>query len=190
MWDQFTFYSTKHSNSCQPPTTPAAPYMATANSLQNGQDTAGVMLNTASTGRAASSSNDMTGILHAHMRSMFLLRNALYTTSAANHLDFRWKYYPDYTHQTVPLAAEYDGLRFLFDFYYLDFPFDSFYRPDYKDDTLLAGHFDRISRRMGYTVSPPEVFVNNIAYGLPWQPPIRPRRLLFRTQHPQLPQQL
>lgn len=128
-------------------------FMATANSLQNGLDTATVR-------------NDSTNIFSRHMQSMFLLRNALSASSAANHLSFRWKYYSDYTHQTVPLPAEYDGLRFLFDFYHLDFPFDSFFRPDYKDDTLLAGHFDRISRRMGYTVSPPEVFVNNIAYNL------------------------
>ena len=148
-------------------------YMATANSLQNGQDTSSVMLDIATTrqpsaspGRAAASPADLASILHAHMQSMFLLRNTLSTTSPANHLDFKWKYYPDYTHQTVPLAAEYDGLRFLFDFYYLNFPFDTFFRPDYKADTLLAGHFDRISRRMGYTVSPPETFVNNIAYGL------------------------
>lgn len=148
-------------------------YMATANSLQNGMDTSSVMVDAAGSAGGSSgstgvsgSSNDLASLLHIHMQSMFFLRNALSSTSAANHLSFRWKYYPEYTHQTVPLPAEYDGLRFLFDFYHLDFPFDSFFHPDYKDDTLLAGHFDRISRRMGYTVSPPEAFVNNIAYNL------------------------
>jgi uncharacterized protein len=128
-------------------------YMATANSLQNGLDTITVM-------------GDTTSLLSLHMQSMFRLRNALSATSTANHLSFRWKYYPEDNHQSVPLPAEHDGLRFLFDFYYLDFPFDTFFQPDYKDDTLLAGHFARISRRMGYTVSPPEAFVNNIAYNL------------------------
>ena len=141
-------------------------YMATANSLQNGQDTSSVMVDTASTGRPAGSPADMASLLHLHMQSMFRLRNTLSVTSPANHLGFRWKYYPEDNHQSVPLPAEHDGLRFLFDFYYLDFPFDAFFHPDYKDDTLLAGHFARISRRMGYTVSPPEAFVNNIAYSL------------------------
>ena len=128
-------------------------FMASANSLQTGLDTTTVM-------------GDTTSIFSIHMQSMFHLRNALSATSAVNHLSFRWKYYPEYSHQTVPLPAEYDGLRYLFDFYSLEFPFETFFRPDFKDDTLLAGHFDRISRRMGYTVSPPESFVNNIAYNL------------------------
>jgi predicted alpha/beta superfamily hydrolase len=164
-------------------------FMATANSLQNGMDTTSVMRNydgstvsnngssgkgssgnsssgSGSSGSGNGSSTAVASLLHLHMQSMFLLRNALSATSAVNHLSFRWKYYPDYTHQTVPLPAEYDGLRFLFDFYQLDFPFETFFQPTYKADTLLAAHFDRISRRMGYTVSPPEVFVNNIAYNL------------------------
>ena len=128
-------------------------YMATANSLQNGLDTITVM-------------GDTTNLLSLHMQSMFHLRDALSAASTVNHLSFRWKYYPEDNHQSVPLPAEHDGLRFLFNFYYLDFPFDTFFHPDYKDDTLLAGHFARISRRMGYTVSPPEAFVNNIAYNL------------------------
>jgi uncharacterized protein len=173
MWDRFRLLHEAQQLLPTADYTGRSLYMATANSLQNGMDTSGILLDaagsaggsSASTGVSGSSA-DMASILHAHVQSMFLLRNALSATSATSHLDFRWKYYPDYTHQTVPLAAEYDGLRFLFDFYYLDFPFDTFFQADYKDDTLLAGHFDRISRRMGYTVSPPEVFVNNIAYGL------------------------
>lgn len=149
-------------------------FMATANSLQNGLDTTGVMRDTVwpaggsggSAGDSSRSSTDMASLLHFHMQSMFRLRNALSAASAANHLNFRWKYYPEYTHQTVPLPAEYDGLRSLFDFYYLDFPSEAFFQPDYQADTLLAEHFARVSHRMGYTVCPPEDFVNNLGYGL------------------------
>jgi uncharacterized protein len=128
-------------------------FMASANSLQKGLDTTTVM-------------GDTTSVFSLHMHSMFQLRNALSATSAANHLSFRWKYYPEYGHQTVPLPAEYDGLRHLFDFYSLEFPFEAFFQPSYKADTLLAAHYARISRRMGYTVSPPEEFVNQMAYNL------------------------
>jgi predicted alpha/beta superfamily hydrolase len=128
-------------------------FMASANSLQKGLDTTTVM-------------GDTTSVFSLHMQSMFHLRNTLSATSAANHLAFRWKYYPEYGHQTVPLPAEYDGLRYLFDFYSLEFPFETFFQPTYKADTLLAAHYARISRRMGYTVSPPEEFVNQMAYNL------------------------
>lgn len=153
MWDHFRLLHEAQQHLPTADYSGRSLFMATANSLQKGLDTTSVM-------------SDTTSIFSRHMQSMFFLRNALSATSAANHADFRWKYYPDYAHQTVPLPAEYDGLRFLFDFYYLDFPFETFFQPGFKDDTLLAGHFARISRRMGYTVSPPETFVNNIAYNL------------------------
>jgi tetratricopeptide (TPR) repeat protein len=66
----------------------------------------------------------------------------------------------------VPLPAEYDGLHFLFGFYHFDFPYDSFFDPAYKSDTILAVHYAQVSRQMGYTVAPPETFINNLGYGL------------------------
>ena len=127
--------------------------MATANSLRPGIDT-------------ASAFTHPTDIFSLHLQSMLELRNSLDSNAPANHLLFHWKYYPGYSHPTVPLPAEYDGLRSLFSFYALDFPFDRFFLPSYRDDTLLAGHYAAISRRMGYTVAPPEIFVNNLGYGL------------------------
>ena len=128
-------------------------FMAGANSLPNGLDTVSVM-------------SDTSSVFSRHMQSIFRLRNSLQETTARNHLHFGWKYYPEYNHNSVPLVAEYDGLRFLFDFYRLDMPHDVFEDPSFNGDTLLAVHYADISRRMGYTVSPPEVFVNNIGYNL------------------------
>jgi uncharacterized protein len=153
MWDKFRLLHEAQA------LLPAADYqgrslfMATANSLQIGLDTTTVM-------------GDTTSIFSLHMQSMFRLRNALSATSPANHLSFRWKYYPEDNHQSVPLPAEHDGLRYFFGFYTFDFPFQTFFAPDFKADTSLAAHYSRISSRMGYTVSPPEGFVNNIAYNL------------------------
>jgi uncharacterized protein len=150
MWDRFRLLHEAQT------LLPAADYsgrsffMATANSLQNGLDTSGVMRDTVwPAGGISGSSTDMASLLDVDMQSMFRLRNALSAASAANRLNFRWKYYPEYNHQTVPLPAEYDGLRSLFDFYYLDFPSEAFFQPDYRADTLLAEHFARVSRRMG-----------------------------------------
>lgn len=127
-------------------------FMATANSLRRDPDTAAAFLHPAD-------------IFSTHLQSMFLLRNALAADSAANHLRFHWKYYPEYNHQSVPLPAEYDGLRFLFDFYALNVQYDHL-PPTHADDIRLVAHYADISRHMGYTVSPPEVMVNNIAYDL------------------------
>ncbi|MBS1601506.1 MAG: alpha/beta hydrolase [Bacteroidetes bacterium] len=131
----------------------ASLFLAGANSLQPGLDTVSVMHDTAT-------------VFSRHMQSIFTLRNTLMRTAAAEHLYFGWKYYPEYNHGSVPLVAEYDGLRNLFDFYRLDFRHDELEDPAFKGDTLLAAHFSLVSRRMGYTVAPPEVLVNNIGYTL------------------------
>lgn len=131
----------------------ASLFLAGANSLQAGLDTVSVMKDTAS-------------IFSRHMQSIFGLRNTLVKTAASEHLYFGWKYYPEYNHGSVPLVAEYDGLRSLFDFYRFDLRHDELEDPAFKGDTLLADHFAAISRRMGYTVAPPEALVNNIGYSL------------------------
>ena len=128
-------------------------FIGGANSLQPGSDTVSVMSDTGS-------------LFSRHMQGIFRMRNVLTKTSGDNHLRFSWKYYPEYNHNSVPLVAEYDGLRFLFDFYRLDFPYDTFGEPSFKDDTILSAHYADISHRLGYTVSPPEIFVNNMAYML------------------------
>ena len=63
------------------------------------------------------------------------------------------------------MPAEYDGLRFLFDFYALNVEYDHL-PPTHADDTVLVAHYAGISRHMGYTVSPPEGMFNNIGYEL------------------------
>lgn len=139
----------------------AALFLAGANSLQPGVDTGSVM-------------QDSSNLFSRHMRSIFQLRNLLVRAGASAiapdvspiGLRFGWKYYADYSHNTVPLVAEYDGLRQLFDFYHTDLQHDVFETPGFKGDSLLALHFDSISRRMGYKVAPPEQLVNNMGYAM------------------------
>lgn len=119
-------------------------FLATANTMNSGFDTS---------------------IIGPIMRCNFQLRDYL-NTYKNNELISGYKYYVDYDHNSVPLPAEYDALRFLFDFYTLNFPFASFFSPSYTGDTILAAHYKAISERMGYKVSPPEQFVNGIAYQL------------------------
>jgi tetratricopeptide (TPR) repeat protein len=106
-----------------------------------------------------------TSIIGPIMRCNFQLSNYL-KTYKGNKLTSFYKYYPDYDHNSVPVPAEYDALRSVFNFYNLNFPFAEFFKSSYKGDTLLSAHYDNISRRMGYKVSPPEQFVNGLGYQL------------------------
>ena len=106
-----------------------------------------------------------TSIIGPIMRATFELGDYL-NANKRNGLMSSIKYYPDYDHQSVPLVAQYDALRFLFNFYNLNFPYADFFNPSYKADTILSAHYKNISDRMGYKVSPPEQFANGIAYQL------------------------
>jgi predicted alpha/beta superfamily hydrolase len=103
-----------------------------------------------------------TNIIGPIMRATFQLGDYL-NANKRNGLISSTKYYPDYDHQSVPLVAQYDALRFLFNFYTLNFPYTDFFDPFYKADTMLSAHYKNISDRMGYKVSPPEQFVKGIA---------------------------
>ncbi len=110
-------------------------------------------------------SGEDTSIIGPIMRATFQLADYL-KFNKNNRLVCSSKYYSEYDHQSVPTVAAYDGLRYLFSFYGLRFPYQEFFTPDYKADTILSEHYKRISHQMGYTVSPPEEFVNGIAYQL------------------------
>jgi tetratricopeptide (TPR) repeat protein len=74
------------------------------------------------------------------------------------------KYYENETHNTVPLISEYDGLRFIFDFYLLDAT-----EKDFTDSTdsiasKLKTHYANVTEKMGYMNAAPEAFINYFAY--------------------------
>jgi tetratricopeptide (TPR) repeat protein len=151
-------------------------FLAIANNLPAGLDTTTV--------RSA------TGSLFArHMQSIFNLRSTILTTKpqaphkfvlfsgelptpekipppGSTPFRFAWKYYPDYDHGGLPLPADYDGLRFVFNYYSIYFPFPELFQPTWTADTLIATHYKVISRQLGYKVSPPEDLINHIGYQL------------------------
>jgi hypothetical protein len=89
--------------------------------------------------------------------------------NTASGLTWSYKYYKDDNHGSVPLIAEYDGLRFLFSFY--DFPKD--FQSEVMDKNakidigaVFRDHYADISKHMGYQVLPPENMVNQVSYYL------------------------
>ncbi len=98
-----------------------------------------------------------------HMRSIFELSETL-DKNKKNGLVYKYKYYKDDDHGSVPLITEYDALRFIFDFY----PFN-ISASDRVDSTIaivekITAHYTNVSKHMGYQVKPPENLINGLGY--------------------------
>ena len=126
-------------------------YLGIANGLPPGMDTLQLLRDTT--------------LANLHMRSIFQFRNLL-AASAKNGFRFNSGYYPHDTHMSAPMISEYDGLRFMFDF----FPLDPVYLVQFLNpsDTvdparILTTHFQQVSRNLGYPTLPSESLTNNYA---------------------------
>ncbi len=101
----------------------------------------------------------------AHIKSILQFVNSL-DSKKDNKLLFKWKYYNNDDHGSVPLITEYDALRFLFQWYKLNGVNDFFS----ENSTLTAqeilnlinSHYANITDHFGYKVTPPENFINSI----------------------------
>jgi predicted alpha/beta superfamily hydrolase len=126
-------------------------FLAIANTMPVGMDTAKVRKDTTNT--------------TIHIRSILRLKDDL-KKNRTNGLRFDYKYYAHDTHGSVPLIAEYDGFRFMFD--YFSAPYTQMLFDDKSTaDALVAAvkaHYRTISEKMGYTVLPPEGSINELGY--------------------------
>jgi len=76
-----------------------------------------------------------------HIRSVFDLRNYL-NNNKQNQLVYTYKYYNSDEHNSVPLIAEYDALRFIFNYYHL-----SLFYNDYRN---IENLYENVSKQFGY----------------------------------------
>ncbi len=126
-------------------------FLAVANTMQEGMDTAMVRKDTSATS--------------IHIRSILILADAL-KKGTGNGLRWKYKYYNEDSHGSVPLISEYDGLRFIFSYYSFKNAnklFDNTVTPAAAVDSVTA-HYRLVSEAMGYTVLPPESGVNGLGY--------------------------
>jgi uncharacterized protein len=98
-----------------------------------------------------------------HIRSIFKLDNFIKRNSSTG-LKYSLKYYENESHISVPLISEYDGLRFIFNYYLIDIT-----EKDLKDSTSAIAtkyklHYNKISKEMGYKNAAPEAFINYLGY--------------------------
>ena len=95
--------------------------------------------------------------LNVHFNSIIQFNSILETFNQSG-LRYAYKYYPADSHGSVPMIAEYDALRFIFDAYNVSLG-DAIERPAY-----IADHFDRASKALGYKIDPPEPMVDMIGH--------------------------
>jgi predicted alpha/beta superfamily hydrolase len=98
-----------------------------------------------------------------HIRSIFELDKFL-KSHPQNGLKYASKYYSDDNHGSVPFASEYDGLRFIFDYYRMTITSKDFTDTSAALAMKLKEHYDMVSKEMGYKISPPESNINFLGY--------------------------
>jgi uncharacterized protein len=98
-----------------------------------------------------------------HIRSIFALDQFIKTNSQ-NGLKYAGKYYADDDHGSVPLVSEYEGLRFIFEYYRMKFTLNDF--TDTTDALAIKykKHYETVSKEFGYKVLPPELLINSFGY--------------------------
>jgi predicted alpha/beta superfamily hydrolase len=127
-------------------------FLSIANTMSAGMDTARVRTDT--------------NIANNHIRSILSLKDE-FRNNPNNGLTWTYRYYNDDDHNSSPLIAEYDALRFLFSYYHL--PADEASKlyetkAKIKVGDLITAHYADISKHMGYKVLPPESVLNEMGY--------------------------
>ena len=122
--------------------------------------------NTIGKGKQLSDVKNDTASNTVHVRSIIKFNEALAPLN--NGLDFKWKYYPEDDHGSVPLTAAHDGLRYFFSWYSLE-GIDQFFErahPGTSEDLMkvISDHYQNVSKRFGYEVLPPESKINGMGY--------------------------
>tara|TARA_R110002050_G_C8887537_1_gene509259 strand:- start:213 stop:1487 length:1275 start_codon:yes stop_codon:yes gene_type:complete len=103
-----------------------------------------------------------------HIKSVLQFVNSL-DRKKDNGLLYKWKYYENDDHGSVPFIAEYDAFRFLFSWYKLN-EVNDFYSENSTLNAqeilnLINAHYSKLSDKFGYEVIPPENFINSIGNG-------------------------
>lgn len=124
-------------------------FLAIANRMEKGVDTSAVQKDT----------TENTELIRYNLELIRFLKN-----NQQSKLNFDHKYYADDNHGSVSFIAEYDAIRFIFDYYKFDLYARYLDNESIRLDTLLDVHYKNISKQLSYSVKPSEDFVNGLAY--------------------------
>jgi hypothetical protein len=123
-------------------------FLTIANRMEKGVDTTAVQLDT----------SDKTELIRYNLELIHHIKQ-----QPKNKLRFKYVYYKDDNHSTVPFISAYDALRFIFDYY--SFPRYANYTTENPHlITLITDHYSYISKQMGYKIPPEGALINSFAY--------------------------
>jgi predicted alpha/beta superfamily hydrolase len=123
-------------------------YMAVANAIRSDKDTA----------EQRKEKNDYNVLLSSQLDFADLLGS-----NKENGLRWKYDYYKEEGHNTIPLIGEYHALKYIFDFHQFT-SFEQLFNPAFDADSALTEHYQKISKHMAYTVLPPEEFVDGLGH--------------------------
>ncbi|MBO9703140.1 MAG: hypothetical protein J7604_23200 [Sporocytophaga sp.] len=99
-----------------------------------------------------------TAINATHMRSIFEFTDILKMQPKSG-LQWDYKYYENDTHNSVPFIADYDGMRYFFNYHKIKFD-DKMENADFNIESAITTHYKIISKEFGCDVSFEEVLNN------------------------------
>lgn len=98
-----------------------------------------------------------------HTRSILKLDNHL-KSKATGTFRYQSKFYKNEDHGSVPFISEYDGLRYIFDFYPLRIENHELDNADNDIYDVVINHAKKLSQEFGHEIKPSEELVNNLGY--------------------------
>ena len=98
-----------------------------------------------------------------HIRSILDLDKTI-KNQKQNGLRYESKYYSNDDHGSVPMIAEYDAMRFIFDKYRFKLSFKDFTDSSIALADKYEQHYKEVSKLFGYKVTPPENNINGMGY--------------------------
>ena len=97
-----------------------------------------------------------------HIRALLDLGKHL--ENHPNGLNFKYQYYPNDNHGSVPLITEYDALRYFFKNYRLKMGPQDFMNPKADLIDRVVNHYAQLTQQFGYEIKPAEQLVNQMGY--------------------------
>lgn len=148
-WDKMNFLKATKNKLAANNFSGTAMYLGIANTMDANMDITKVQSDTSSDTR--------------HIRSILELDKFI-SNQKPNGLRYASKYYNNDDHGSVPLIAEYDGLRFIFEKYRFKLSFKEFTDSTVDLAAKYSSHYLEVSKLFGYKVSPAENMINGLGY--------------------------
>ncbi len=104
--------------------------------------------------------NDTTSASN-HMRTIMKFAAMM---EANNNIDCSWKFYPDESHGSLPLIAEYDAIHYIFRWYDTR-KIKLIFSIENDGDSvrnIIVNHFSDVSKKIGFEYLPPENYIYTI----------------------------